>query len=95
VKLDCKDRPAPKACVERLAQPDNLERPAHLERREISRSDPDGTLSPIRQFNHYKPGTAARSLLQYRKPVAKQAMPRIRDRYVSYVPIKVGFSRVR
>jgi hypothetical protein len=31
VRLDCKDRPAPKACVERLARPDNLEFPAHLE----------------------------------------------------------------
>jgi hypothetical protein len=31
VRLDCKDRPAPKACVERLARSDNLERPAHLE----------------------------------------------------------------
>jgi hypothetical protein len=25
VMLDCKDQPAPKACVERLARPDNLE----------------------------------------------------------------------
>ena len=32
VRLDCKDRPAPKASVERLARPDNLECPAHLER---------------------------------------------------------------
>jgi hypothetical protein len=31
VRLDCKDRPDPKACVERLARPDNLECPAHLE----------------------------------------------------------------
>jgi hypothetical protein len=31
VRLDCKDRPAPKACVERWARPDNLECPAHLE----------------------------------------------------------------
>ena len=55
---------------------------------EISRSDSDGTLSPIRQFNHHKGGTAARSFLQYRKPMAKEAMPRIGDRCVSFVPIK-------
>jgi hypothetical protein len=27
VTLDCKDNPAPRVCVERLAPPDNLERP--------------------------------------------------------------------
>jgi hypothetical protein len=31
VRLDCKDRPARKACVERSARLDNLECPAHLE----------------------------------------------------------------
>jgi hypothetical protein len=30
VRLECKDQPDTKVCVERLAQPENLEPPDHL-----------------------------------------------------------------
>src|ERR1700686_2228946 len=57
-------------------------------RGEIGRSDPDRALSTVGQLDHHVGGTTSRSLPNYRKLFAKQAMPRIRNRDVSYGPIK-------
>jgi hypothetical protein len=57
-------------------------------RGEIGRSDPDRALSTVGQLNHHVGGATSRSFPNYRKPFAKQKMPRIRNRDVSYGPIK-------
>jgi hypothetical protein len=57
-------------------------------RGKIGRSDPDRALSTIWQLDHHVGGATSRSLPNYRKLFAKQAMPRIRNRDVSYGPIK-------
>jgi hypothetical protein len=56
-------------------------------RGEIGRSDPDRALSAVRQLDHHIGGATSRSFPKYRKPFAKQAVSRIRNRDVSYGPI--------
>src|ERR1700675_1015481 len=55
---------------------------------EIGRSDPDRALSTVGQLDPHVGGATSRTLPNYRKPLTKQAVLRIRNRDMSYGPIK-------
>src|ERR1700729_3039691 len=57
-------------------------------RGKIGRSDADRALSTVGQLDHHVGGATSGTLPNYRKPFTKQAVLRIRNRDMSYGPIK-------
>jgi hypothetical protein len=55
---------------------------------EIGRQNPYRPRSPVGQRDHHIGGTASRSLPRYREPLAEQAVSGIRNRDMTYGPIK-------
>src|SRR6202050_5472021 len=57
-------------------------------RGKIGRSDADRALSTVGQLDHHVGGATSGTLPNYPKPFTKQAVLGIRNRYMSYGPIK-------